>query len=86
MDKQRIPSGRDRDKLIALKRGWEFFGKEPLYSTDRNDTWGLWDELPFEYKYDCLREWALSEYDSNVFADAVSLAWLKWWYSKYETT
>jgi len=47
-----IPSaGRKRDKLIALMKNMrsevECAGHTiPCWSTDRNDAWELWDELP----------------------------------------
>ena len=62
----------------------------PHWSTDRNDAWELWDELPDEKSYFQNMDYHrieirkvtysmnLSIFEGTSFADAVSKAWIEW--------
>ena len=94
--------GRDRDKLIALKKGYEVClcsdcksdpnkqliskGLRRLFplkhwSTDRNDAWELFKELPYAVRKEVISAWAKWGFNIDYFADAVSKAWLRWFYN-----
>jgi hypothetical protein len=108
-----IPSGKDRDKLIALKRGICYhegafscknceqksmdgiWRQNKKYSTNRNDARELWDDLPSPKSYHqfgnvhivmvLLNNFSeeIKEMSEVSFADAVSKAWLQWYYYKW---
>ncbi len=97
------PVGREKDIEIAhlkrpfrYKEGDYFLDGKPLlhWSTNRNDAWELWDELPpikeyrqnggyHEVMFLCGKD-ALTNhiFKGKDFADCVSQAWITWKESK----
>jgi len=86
--------GRDRDKLICLKKSMQADVHRWWHpSTDRDHAWELWDELPAFKKHlehingiheIVFQDNTILEFiycQGNSFGDAVSTAWLRWFYN-----
>lgn len=86
-------NGRKRDKLIASLRNMQSeldcAGHSiPYWSTNRNDAWELWDELPRDKTYQerfnihfiviHLNRLEFIALSGISFSDVVSQAWLEW--------
>ena len=68
------PVGRKRDLQIGKFKGWT-----EDWSTNRNQVWELWDELPPVHKHEALIRWELKYgYDPEKFAPVVSEFWITW--------